>query len=991
MAQLPNSVEAYLVEGGFNPTEILVLRRLLEGSAMTLREIAAKTGKSTGVLDQAIRKLIIKGVVSKETINDKSKYTVGSLEAIQSWMKEDMKAKHKELNRKESDFESFISTLKLNQARPEMEYFEGEEGITKAYGKLLTLAEKELLFYVPVNCKEEDDPLRDFRVQYFRARHKRELFSRVLVPDTMLGKRYQSRDPFEYRKTVLMPEAQFPVSFEKVIAEEVVACFNHVEKRACFLRYTELAQSERSMFGMMWERGEEDKGNDKEEDEKIALGTVTMSAVRDFFISRKSVAAFAACAVLAAAVTFGLYRQNVYLNTQRVRERVLAIAVTAAPEFDAMDLDQLRTWRDAEKPVYEKVVKKLQEIKERNDGVEYVYIMRTKEDPYFVEYVSDSESLDIRSSEDLSNDDLRNDMIAPGHSHYDGDYESGVSFLLEAMEHPTVDKKPYTDIWGTWISAYVPIHDKDGVAVAALCVDIAAESIKDLSKETFQLIYYFLGFFLLFIFIRLAAFNRSLCKELLKLIDTKEVMILLGSSALLALLITFGTYKYTYNLNLQRVRERVMAIAATAALEFDEKDIDQLHTKEDVKKPEFMKLVEHLRQIKMHNENIRFVYIDRPIGLPDASWEVVADADYGTPDEDFNGNGIIEDFEQLTMPGQVYPHLDPLAQERLLKPTANFLMDEWGEYCDASAPIFDSEGNVVAALFVNIDVSEVVRLTRESFRFVLFFFGLFIIFVLVGLAVYSKNLRSDLLKLINAKAVLVTLGVCSLIALGVTYGMYRYTLNIMKDEVGQRLMSIAATAAPEIDAKDLDVLRIAEDMKREEYQRVFKQLNEIRDRNENEKIIWIYILRPTEDKNIWEWVVDADSNYNIPNSGVDYNDDGVIDDADEGVSPGVMYDATGMRFTSVGLNGPMIEDFGTDQWGTFLTGFAPIRDEDGQAVAVLGIDIEVSDFYGLVKLRFSNYFWFFSMFFFLILIRFGFMMNSVYKVRPKAPAAKFIK
>ncbi|MBU2214256.1 hypothetical protein KJ996_06520, partial [Patescibacteria group bacterium] len=787
--------------------------------------MASKTGKSTGVLDQATRKLITKGIVSRGIINDTTKYSVGSLEAIQAWMKDDMEKKHKELHRKEQDFESFISALKVDQARPEMEYFEGQEGITKAYGKLLTLAQKELLFYVPVSCREEDDPLRDFRVQHFRARHKRDLFSRVLAPQTHLGKRYQSRDPFEYRKTVLVPEAQFPVSFEKVIADDTIACFNHEDQSACFLRYPELAQSERAMFEMMWEReaenGKRETENVEEEKDKVSLSTVTMSAIRDFFISRKSIAAFIACAILAVGVTYGLYRQNVYLNTQRVRERVMAIAATAAPEFDAGDLNELHTWRDAEKPVYAKVVRQLQDVRERNEGVVYVYIMRPTDPPYFYEYVADADTLDIHSPEDLNNNGLRDDMLAPGYLYFENPYVPGFLLLQEAMDHPTADREPYTDIWGTWIGGYVPIRGNNGATVAILGVDIAAKTVKELSGETFNFLLYFLGFFLLFVFIRLAAFNRSLCKELLELIDTKEVMILLGSSALLALLITFGTYKYSYHLNLQRVRERVMAIAATAAPEFEAGDLDELHTWKDSEKPVYVKVVKQLQDVRERNEGVVYAYIMRPTNDPYFN-EFVADADsldiYSQ--EDIDGDGIRDD---TVAPGHMFFDYmykkkgeESALKQAMSKPSADKepFNDPWGTWISGSAPIVDKNGVAVASLGVDIDASEIMRLTRESFRFVLFFFGLFIIFVLVGLAVYSKKLRSDLLILINAKAVLITLGVCSLIALGVTYGMYRYTLGIMKDEIGQRLMSIAATAAPEIDAGDLEVLRIAKDMER---------------------------------------------------------------------------------------------------------------------------------------------------------------------------------
>jgi len=958
---LPTSVEAYLVEGGFNPTEILVLRRLLEGSAMTLRELASKTGKSTGVLDQATRKLITKGIVSREVINDTTKYTVGSLEAIQTWMREDMQKKHKELHRKEQDFESFISALKVDQARPEMEYFEGQEGITKAYGKLLTLAEKELLFYVPVSCKEEDDPLRDFRVQHFRARHKRELFSRVLAPETHLGKRYQSRDHFEYRKTVLVPETQFPVSFEKVIAGDTIACFNHPQQSACFLRYPELAQSERAMFEMMWERGEEEKEDDKEEEEeKIALSTVTMSAVRDFLISRKSIAAFVACAVLAAAVTFGLYRQNVYLNTQRVRERAMSIAATAALQFDAEELVELRTEDDAARPEYERVIIKMREIREQNEGVVYMYIMRPTEQENVFAFVADADSLDLDAKIDLNHDGVIDDAdwLSPPGELYDDTLHPTMHLALDG---PMADEESVTDQWGTWLSGHAPIRDDKGNAVAIIGIDMNASDVQELSQETFRLFLYFLGFFILFVFVRLAAFNRSLCEELLKLIDTKEVMILLGSSALLALLITFGIYKYSYNLNLQRVRERVMAIAATAAPEFDVEDLASIRVKEDMEKEAYQKTFRKLNEMRDQNEDVMYVYILRPTE-DKSTFEFVVDADsnFDLPFfQDQNEDGIMDEADEAVWPGDQYDvsEIPALQDEALQYPAADAapVSDQWGTFITGFAPVMDGSENVVAVIGVDIDASEVMRLTRESFRFVLFFFGLFILFVLVGLAVYSKNLRSDLLILINAKAVLITLGVCSLIALGITYGMYRYTLNIMKDEIGQRLMSIAATAAPEIDAKDLEVLHIAKDMEREEYQRVFKKLNEIRERNED--VVFAYIMRPTEQTLVWEFVVDADTSIDAISS----NDE----ELEPWTYPGLNYYLLPFspELAAYGLERPTYEkNIIIDQWGVFLSATAPIYNSDKEAVAIIAFDMDISGFYSLVRDRFVPIIWFISLF-----------------------------
>lgn len=740
MNGLPASVEAYLTDAGFSTTEILVLKRLLEGEAMTLRELGGKTGKSSGVLDQATKKLLQRKIISREIVNDTPKVVLTSLDAVVRWMQGDMQVKVKVMQSRAKDFESFISSLKQEATRPEIEYFEGAPGVEKAFMKLLSLGEKEMLCFVPATIKEEDDPLRVFRVQYFRERRKRGIFARILAQETSLGRRYQSRDAFEYRKTVLVPESVYPLNFEKIIVDGTIACFNHEAQQACFLHYPELAEAERKMFEVLWRTAPDGSsalgavaGAPTPVPAAISLRTRISSSLREFLLSRKSLALFGLCAVLAAGITYGLYRHN-------------------------------------------------------------------------------------------------------------------------------------------------------------------------------------------------------------------------------------------YHLNVERVRERAMAIAATAAMEFDAKDIDQLHTAEDVKKPEFQKLVTHLRLIKSKNTNIKFVYIDRPTGQENPAWEVVADADYGTPDVDLNGNGIIEESEQLTTPGQKYPHADPLLQERLKTTTSDLLKDEWGEYFDSSSPIVDAQGKTVAVLFVDIDLQEARDLTNGSFKVAYFFLGFFFLFVFIRLAAFNRPLFIELLKILRSRSVLLALGGCAIVALGVTYGMYLYTLNLMKEEIGTKLMSIAATAAPEIDVKDLDQLHIAEDMKKEAYQRVFGKLNEIRDRNGNEHIIYVYVLRPTSKPNIWEFVADANSNFDIPLLSKDENNDGVINEADENAWPGVAYDATGQEFAQNALRGPFVEGFTTDQWGTFLTGMAPIYDADKQAIAVLGLDMEVSDFYQQIRNKFVPYWWFGGVFSIILIL-----------------------
>lgn len=260
MNAIPAGVEATLLEVGFSITEIAILRRLLEYDAMTLRELAGRTGKSTGVLDQAMKKLLQKNIVKKEVINDSTKYAMTSWDAVLLWMEEDCRRKRELMARKHKNFEEFLRTVEQDKKRPEIEYVEGVVNFPKAYRKLLNCG-RQLLCYEPVFCSIEDHPLRDFMAEWFRIRRQRGVFSHVITHNTPLGRRYQSRDLFEYRKTALIEEKEYPFTFEKVLCGDIVACFNYVEKRACLLRYPELASMERSMFETLWRMGTEK--NDK--------------------------------------------------------------------------------------------------------------------------------------------------------------------------------------------------------------------------------------------------------------------------------------------------------------------------------------------------------------------------------------------------------------------------------------------------------------------------------------------------------------------------------------------------------------------------------------------------------------------------------------------------------------------------------------------------------------------------------------------------------
>jgi predicted transcriptional regulator len=975
MESLPSSIEAYLEEAGFSGTEIIVLKKLLEEDALTLRELAGKTGKSTGVLDQAVKKLMKKRILSREMINDIPKYALKSLHTIVAWMEDDMKVKQDMMSRRQENFESFVRSLTVSKRRPEMEHFEGVEGMKIAYKNLLGRG-NDIVQYGPTIYLAEEDPLRDFRVQFFRDRRNRGVFSRVITHNTVLGRRFLSRDPFEYRRTILVDPEAYPFHFEKIICGDTVGCFQLEDQIACLIKYPELAEDERRFFERIWNKKISHENIPSESDQPAAkkellpvidikpsvpFSTKTLSQVREFFLSKRSIAAFVVCALLAGTVTYGLYRQNIYLNTKRIQEKVLSIASTGAIQFDANDLNELHTTEDIHKPQWSKVIYQLNEIRRQNEGVKFAYIMRIKNnDLKTLEFVADADSLDPFAKKDLNNDgryDEKDALSPPGDPY--NTREIGDESIIKAFQGiPAFDEKPYTDQWGTWISGNAPIKDEKGNIVAVFAVDVAADEVNNLSRNTFLPILYFIGFFLLFVFIRLTAFNRSLFLELYELFKVKKLLITLGISAIVAIGITAIFYYQSIHTNIERIRERVTSIATTGALQFSIDDLSQLHSLQDTQKPEYTKVVGLLHQIRVQNENIKYAYLIRP-KLNTTTFEFIADADAHNRDlmdkNDVNFDGIVDDADDIGYPGLPYDisYINVLKDNKYNEPisTESAYTDKWGTVLTGYAPIKSESGEVVAILAIDIDASQIYALNNGTITPLYIFIVFFVLFLLFKTPGFKKTLLHDLFKRVSSRKVLISLISTLMIIYWLVFGLYFYTLHLIKDETGKRLMSIAVTAASEINPDDLESLHFARDMKREEYQRVFTKLANVRRKNPD--ITYVYIFRPTEQEGMWEFVVDADSNFYIPFLEIDYDNNGIIDDADENVAPGIRYDMKKLSsIQNEGLLKPTYErGVYIDQWGEFVTGSAPIY-KDGKGIAVLGIDMNAIDAFKKVKSKF---------------------------------------
>ncbi len=215
--------------------------------------------------------------------------------------------------------------------------------------------------------------------------------------------------------------------------------------------------------------------------------------------------------------------------------------------------------------------------------------------------------------------------------------------------------------------------------------------------------------------------------------------LLLLVSATVTIFVTFVIYKNNQQISIWALQQKVVAIAATAAANFDPKKLDQIKGQKSINTQAYKDTVLKLQLIRSQNINLKFAYILR--GTKDKNiFEFVADADSLHPNNpiDLNYDGKIDDEDALTKPGENYDQSEyPEFVEKAFKAfyvDEELSTDQWGTHLSATAPISGIYGQTNYVIGVDVDVTDFVRLTNLALiPFVLF--AVFLLLILTALTV----------------------------------------------------------------------------------------------------------------------------------------------------------------------------------------------------------------------------------------------------------------
>jgi len=157
-----------------------------------------------------------------------------------------------------------------------------------------------------------------------------------------------------------------------------------------------------------------------------------------------------------------------------------------------------------------------------------------------------------------------------------------------------------------------------------------------------------------------------------------------------------------------------------------------------------------------------------------------------------------------------------------------------------------------------------------------------------------------------------------LITIVTIYSLSFGTKAALKEALQEKLITVADIAATEIDGDSFARLKHG-DEDTEEFIRIRDNLHRIKVASPD--IRYIYTMRNNE--GTVEFVVDGDYGYE--------SDSAVIGESYPQAEPPLF----------AGFSGPSANDeFTTDQWGTVLSGYSPVRDSTGAVVGIVGVDMD---------------------------------------------------
>lgn len=245
-----NSILTILNKLGLEKKEAEVYLCLLENGPMIPQRIALKTGIKRTTLYDLFPIMIQKGTIV-ETLDGKRR-------AFQAVPPERLVANHeRKYNEIKASVADLIAVYRMQGLKPEIEVYEGYEGVKKVYyDSLKTIGE---ILVVNQVARYDKKHLQWVESEYVPARIRANIKVRALSEDTQASRQGMKSEEKLLRNTRYLPREKFKFRMEFMIYNDKIA-FVNIEKDSplvgIVVRSPQISETLRALFELSWEGAE---------------------------------------------------------------------------------------------------------------------------------------------------------------------------------------------------------------------------------------------------------------------------------------------------------------------------------------------------------------------------------------------------------------------------------------------------------------------------------------------------------------------------------------------------------------------------------------------------------------------------------------------------------------------------------------------------------------------------------------------------------------
>ncbi len=234
-----------LQNAGLSENEAKIYLATLQLGQTSVSRIARQAGIKRTTVYLSLESLLQKGLVSAIKKDGKTNYFAEDPRDLERIMEE----RKKEIS---NLIPQLLAFTNLIDNKPEIRYFEGDEGIKEVLMKTLEFSDQEIMMMF------SETYLSDFGEEFFEntyrpERLKKRISSRTLMPDNKKMREFSNKGQQHLRKSRFLPPELFKINIEVLLCKKnKIAILSYKEKFAFIIDSPAIHASFSAIFETLW-------------------------------------------------------------------------------------------------------------------------------------------------------------------------------------------------------------------------------------------------------------------------------------------------------------------------------------------------------------------------------------------------------------------------------------------------------------------------------------------------------------------------------------------------------------------------------------------------------------------------------------------------------------------------------------------------------------------------------------------------------------------